>query len=130
MNCPAWYQAIWPMYFVFAALFLGGVMLRNERKRQRTSEPTWRQKEAIACMMLIDLMCDHEEGLSITLTGDNPDFIGPNSVVEVEGTWPSPDARGFHGWHLRHFEGTSRLDCLRAAAWALGVVDQSKSRGV
>lgn len=52
-----------------------------------------------------------EEGNSVTLMNDNPDFNGqPNCAIECEGDWT--------GWVQRRFTGETIADCLRAAVEA------------
>lgn len=66
--------------------------------------------EKIEAMTLIDRL-RHNEGDSVTIHNDNPEFGGANSAISVERFF-GPEAGG----EDRTFAGDSVLDCLRQAA--------------
>lgn len=62
--------------------------------------------EAIEAMCILELM-RQEEGISIVLFNDNPDFnLGPNAAIEVSWDFAEMPTR---------FSGETVLECLRAA---------------
>jgi len=66
----------------------------------------------LACMTLIEAIRS-QEGWCIEIIGDNPDFGGPNCIVEVFGEWK--DAAGKWLWREERFTGDNLMACLTAA---------------
>ena len=64
---------------------------------------------AVEAIRLIDRLRAGEANC-VTMGADNPDFTGPNSVIDCNGDWT--------GFEDRRFTGNDLLDCLRKAAAA------------
>lgn len=86
-------------------------LMRNEKKSLK-AKVTWLQAELDRLRILttaIDAL-RRDEGDSVLLAADNPDFDGPNSVVSVCGAWC--------GFQERTFFGDSPADALAKAVKA------------
>lgn len=66
----------------------------------------WRTAEHLEAWSLVEQLRE-PEGAAVTLCCDNPDFQGPNSVVEIVDDWTD--------WLPRRFEGETVLVALRNA---------------
>lgn len=69
-------------------------------------------KYAVALVQALDELRS-VEGWTVSICCDNPDFEGPNCVIDVFGDWVVPGT-GWR-WNERRFEGESLLSCLEQA---------------
>jgi predicted DNA-binding transcriptional regulator YafY len=72
-------------------------------------------EKAVEIVRLVDELRS-DEGDSVTIINDNPDFHGPSCAIECNGEWC--------GWQDKRFTGDTVLDCLRNA-----LVARSKAKG-
>jgi hypothetical protein len=75
----------------------------NQREDEALRKIT---EESLETLNLINAL-RREEGHSVTLFCDNPDFSGPNNAIAVNGDWTD--------WKDRRFTGDTLLTALRAA---------------
>jgi|SRR5579871_688227 len=95
-----------------------GFVARGRMKQAEADREIERMTAALHTLMdgatekwaLVDALRE-EEGASVTLICDNPDFIGPDAKVTCAGSWTN--------WEEREFTGGHVLEALKSAKAAM-----------